>query len=114
MPYINSTITLKLSEEKKENIKTKLGKIISEIPGKSEEWLMVGFNDNHTLYFRGEKKEKAAFVQVQICGSTDRKYKNKVTESICTLLQQELSISKDNIYVTFQEIQDWGWNGTLF
>lgn len=114
MPYINSTVTLKLSEEKKEIIKTKLGKIISEIPGKSEDWLMVGFTDNYPLYFRGEKKEKAAFVQVQIYGSTDRKYKNKVTESISDLLQQELSISKDNVYVTFQEIQDWGWNGSLF
>lgn len=114
MPYINSTVTVKLSEEKKETIKAKLGEIINEIPGKSEDWLMLGFSDNHTLYFRGEKKEKAAFIEIKIYGSTDRKYKNKVTENICNLLERELSIPKDNIYIAFQEIQDWGWNGALF
>lgn len=114
MPYINSALTLKLTEDKKEKLKSELGKIIALIPGKSEEWLMVGFNDNYTLYFRGEKKEKAAFVDVKIFGAASKEAKNKVTASVCSLFEKELGISKDSIYITFTEVTDWGWNGGLF
>lgn len=114
MPYISSTLTVKLTEEKKEVIKSKLGEIISEIPGKSEEWLMVSFNDNHPLYFRGDKKDKAAFVEIKIAGTAERKYKEVITSKVCSLFEEELSITKESIYVVFDEIKDWGWNGTMF
>ena len=114
MPFIDSKITLKISEEKKEKIKSELGKIISVIPGKSESWLMVGINDDYRLYFKGEKKEKAAFVEVKIYGSADKSAKDKVTSLICSLYEKELDIPKDSVYITFQEIGDWGWNGGLF
>lgn len=114
MPYINSTVTVKLSDEKKELIKAKLGEIICEIPGKSEQWLMVGFNDNYCLYFRGDKKEKAAFVEVKVMGETDRKYKEIITSKICDLFEKELSIPQNEIFITFHDINDWGWNGSMF
>lgn len=114
MPFINSKISLKLSEEKKEIIKTELGKLISEIPGKSEQWLMVGFNDEYCLYFKGQKKERAAFIEVKIYGTAGRKYKEMLTQKISSLYEKELSITKDNIYIIFQEIDDWGWNGGMF
>lgn len=114
MPYINSTLTVKLTEEKKEIVKAKLGEIISEIPGKSEEWLMVGFNDDYSLYFRGAKKDKAAFVEIKIFGTAERKYKEAITSKICGLFENELSIPKDSIYITFEEVKDWAWNGTMF
>lgn len=44
MPFIDSKITLKVSEEKKEAIKTELGKAVSVL-SKPESYLMVGFAD---------------------------------------------------------------------
>lgn len=114
MPYINSTLTVKLTDERKDAIKSKLGQIISEIPGKSEEWLMVGFNDNHTLYFRGDKKEKAAFVEIKIFGTADKKHKEAITSKVSSLFEEELAIPKDSIYIIFDEVKDWGWNGNMF
>ena len=52
MPFINSKITLKLSDEKKESIKAKLGEAAMLI-GKPESYLMVGFEDEYCLYFDG-------------------------------------------------------------
>lgn len=114
MPYINTTTTVKLTEKNKDSLKAKLGEIIAEIPGKSEEWLMVGFKDDNTLYFRGEKEERAAFVDVRIFGTALREHKEKVVSKICSLLKEELSIEKDKIYITFEEVKDWGWNGEMF
>lgn len=113
MPYINSTLTVKLSEEDKEALKSRMGDIIGAIPGKAETWLMVGFDDNKTLYFRGVKMEKAAYIEVKIAGSAPRESKNKLTSLLCELFENKLQIPIDNIYVTFSEVADWGWNGEL-
>ena len=102
------------TEKQKEDLKRKMGEIIGEIPGKSEEWLMVSFDDDKTIYFRGNKMEKAALVEVKICGTAERVYKNKVTDLICSFYESEFDIPKDSIYVIFSEISDWGFNGNLF
>ena len=41
MPFINVKISENLSDTQVDNIKSRLGKAISLIPGKSEAWLMV-------------------------------------------------------------------------
>ena len=93
MPFINSKITTKLTKEKKELIKSKLGEVITNIPGKSEEWLMVGFEDEYSLYFRGKELEYGAFVEVKIFGKADKKDLEKVTKAICDLYEKELSFT---------------------
>ena len=70
MPFINSKITVKVSDEKKEAIKTRLGQAAAII-GKPESYLMVGFEDEYCLYFAGEKLEKGAFVSVDLFGSPE-------------------------------------------
>ena len=114
MPFINSKITTKLTKEKKELIKSKLGQIITNIPGKSEEWLMVGFEDEYSLYFRGKELEYGAFVEVKIFGKADKKDLEKVTTAICDLYEKELSIPQDCIYIKYEEVSNWGYNGFNF
>ena len=58
MPYIDSKITVKLSDSKKEEIKSAMGKLIATL-GKSEDYLMVGIEDSYDLWFGGRKLEKA-------------------------------------------------------
>ncbi len=114
MPFINAKVSVKISEEKQESIKAKLGKAIELIPGKSENWLMVGFEDEYTLYFKGQKFEKIAFVEVKIFGSANQKAYDNLTRAICSIFNEELGVPGDKIYVTYQEIENWGWNGNNF
>lgn len=51
MPFINTKTNIKISNEKEIAIKERLGQAIAVIPGKSESWLMVGFEDEYSLYF---------------------------------------------------------------
>lgn len=114
MPYINTTTTVKISAEKEELLKMELGKLIEAIPGKSEEWLMLRFEDESTLYFKGEKCEYAAFVNVKLFGTAARQDKNKLAGLITQLLENELSIPGNRIYITIDEVKDWAFNGNLF
>lgn len=114
MPFINSKVTVKMSEAQKEKVKSRLGEAIEIIPGKSESWLMVGFEDEYDLYFQGNRDENSAFVEVKIFGSASKEAYAKMTDAISTILQEELAISKDRIYIKYEEVTDWGWNGSNF
>lgn len=113
MPFIDSKITVSLSAEKEENIKQKLGQAIGTL-GKPESFLMVGFEDDYSLYMGGSKLEKGAFVSVRVFGEIHSSQSNEMTAKICQIFADELDIPGQNVYVTYQGIADWGWNGNNF
>jgi len=114
MPFINAKVTIKMSEEKKEAVKKRLGESISLIPGKSENWLMVGFEDSYDLYFQGNKNAESAFIEVKIFGGASSEVYNKMTGVLCDIFEEELGISANRIYVKYEAVTDWGWNGSNF
>lgn len=113
MPFIDSKISVKVSDEKKEIIKSKLGEAASII-GKPESFVMIGFDDDYVLYFGGKKMEKAVYVSVDVYGSSNSSACDKMTEKICEIYEEELGIPSRNIYVEYRSTTDWGWDGRNF
>lgn len=113
MPFIDSKIAGAVSSEKKEIIKRRLGEAVS-ILGKSENFLMVGFDDNYDLYMGGKQLEKGVFVSVALFGNASTDAYNQMTKAICDIYAEELGISGDKVYVTYTGVKDWGWNGRNF
>ena len=111
MPYISTKTNVTISKEKEIAIKTKLGKAIELIPGKSESWLMVAFEDEVSLYFQGKSDKPIAFVEVKLFGSASQESYSKLTKEITDIITEELKISPDQTYVKYEEISCWGWNG---
>ena len=114
MPFIGSKVSVKISKEKEEIIKKKLGEAIELIPGKSETFLMIGFEDEYSLYLGGEKLEKGAFIEVKIFGKASKDAYAKLTAAICNIYEEELGIPQNKIYVKYEEVENWGWNGSNF
>lgn len=113
MPFIDVRVSVKLEEEKEERIKSKLGEAIS-LMHKKEAHTMIGFISDYKMYFAGKKMEKCAFVGVNVLYKPSSKDCKKMTGAICEILQEELKISPDSVYVKYHGVDDWGWNGTNF
>ena len=113
MPFINSKVSVKMTEEQKETIKSKLGLAITTL-GKSESWLMVVFEDDYCLYFKGEKSDKIAMIDVALYGRSNDAAYNKFTAQICEIFGEVLQIPANQIYVKYEEVEHWGWNGGNF
>ncbi len=113
MPFIDSKISVSVPQEKKDAIKAKFGQAISVL-GKGESFLMVGFDDNYDLYFAGNKVEKGAYVAISLYGSASPDAYSKMSGEVCRILEEELGIPGDRVYVTYREVSDWGWNGKNF
>lgn len=114
MPFINSKVSVKMSQEKKDVVKAKLGQAITMVPGKTESWLMVGFEDSYDLYFQGNQDAPTAFVEVKIYGGASPSVFSGLTGEICKIYQEELGIPKNRIYIKYEEVDNWGWNGSNF
>lgn len=114
MPFINSKISVKMTDAQEKQIKTALGQAIKLIPGKSESWLMVGFEDEYKLYFRGDNSEPIAFVEVSVFGPENPAAFDSLTAKICEIYNEVLGIKADHIYVKYEGVSNWGWNGGNF
>ncbi len=113
MPFINVKTNTEISDSKKESIKTRLGKAITAIPGKSESWLMVGIQPECDLWFRGDPSP-AAMIEVSVYGSASSGALSKLTAQLTDIMGDELAIPADRIYVKYASTDDWGWNGSNF
>lgn len=114
MPFINSKVSVSMSEEQEKELKTRLGQAIALIPGKSESWLMTGFEDNYHLYFRGDNSQPMAFVEVKVLGGENHTAFDALTGEICKIFGDVLGIAADHIYVKYEAVKNWGWNGSNF
>ncbi|MBQ2803768.1 MAG: hypothetical protein IJF07_07705 [Lachnospiraceae bacterium] len=113
MPFIDSKITVSVSQDKRETLKAALGKSMSLL-SKPEGFLMVGFEDNYDLYMGGKKLEKGAYVSVSLFGNAPKSAYEAMTATICDLYEKELGIPQNAVYVTYHGVSDWGWNGQNF
>ena len=114
MPFIDSKISVKITGEQEKELKTRLGKAIELVPGKNENWLMTGFEDGYHLYFKGDNSRPTAFVEVKIFGREDKQAFDRLTGEICTIFKEVLGIEPADVYVKYEAVANWGWNGGNF
>lgn len=111
MPFINTTTNVSVSPEKEIALKAKLGSAI-KLLGKSESWLMLAFNDNANMYFKGDDAPMA-FVDIAVFGkSTDVQCEN-MTKEICKIRRGAFG-SRRQGYVKYSGTNQWGWNNMNF
>ena len=113
MPFINTKVTTEITKEKEETLKSELGKAITLI-GKGEAYLMLGFEDNCRLWLGGKNDTDMAFVEVSLLGHTTKDKAEKLTAAICDIMEKELSIPGDKVYVKYSETDLWGFNSFMF
>jgi len=109
MPYIDVNVNCEITKEKETALKTALGEMISELPGKSEGSLMIQFHDNCRLWLSGEDDCKIALINVMLLGSAPKDAYKNFSERIIDLLHTELAIDDNHSYVKFEEVPNWFW-----
>ena len=74
---------------------------------------MLDFIDNERVWFSGEDSP-AAIINVEIFGSASASSYNKLTAELTENVSSVLGISPTRIYIKYDEINNWGWNGSNF
>ena len=114
MPFISTKTNKTLTKENEIALKEAFGKAIELLPGKTEKWLMLSFEGDAHMAFHGDMESEMAFLTVSLVGSASNQAYDNLTKELCTILQDQLGISPDMVYVKYEEIDHWGYNGFNF
>lgn len=109
MPFIDVRLNCSLTAEKEEELKAGFGRLIEEIPEKTEGSLMMQFSDNCRLWHGGEKGFPIALVNVMLLGSSTRAAYQSFSNGCIALLEKELGVAGNHVYVKFEEVPNWFW-----
>ena len=110
MPFISLKTNQTINSSTETNLKNKVGNAI-RILGKTEDWLMLNFEDEQRMYFKGDASEGIAFLNVKIYGKACKVAYDDMTKELTKIVSQELDISASNIYIQYEECNIWGYNG---
>lgn len=113
MPFINTKTNVSISKEQQVLLKEEFGNAITLL-GKSENWLMLSFEDNKNLWFQGKNDKPLAMVEIALYGKANNSQYDAMTEKVCQIINGVLGISQDCIYVKYEEVDHWGYNGFNF
>ena len=111
MPFIVSKVNVHVSEEQELALKTRLGKAIELVPGKSEEYLLLSFEDNCRLWLRGENDRPMAYLTVSVFGNESHAGYREFTAAVTDIYHDLLEVAPEDCYIKIDDISAWGVSG---
>jgi phenylpyruvate tautomerase len=114
MPLIKMETSASVSGDQAREIALSLSKIAASAIGKPEAYVMASVKES-TMTMAGAPGP-AAFLDVRSIGGLNQAVNRDITTQVCALMESELSIPADRVYVSFASSAavDWGWNNTTF
>ena len=114
MPYLKIQTNVSLDTSKENALLTKASQLVSEILSKPEKYVVVAFEHSPSMLFDG-KNDPLAYLELKSIGLPGDKT-TAYSQVLCDLVNQELNVDKDRIYIEFANAERnmWGWNGETF
>lgn len=112
MPYIKLNTNVEIAD--KPSVLRQLSQIAAKETNKPESYVMIEVAHNTSMLFAG-KDAPLAFLECKSIGLTTKQAKS-LSAAISQLLNTELKISMDRIYIEFSNApaELWGYNGSTF
>ena len=110
MPLINISVNKKVEND--QIFLSNVSGFISSLLNKSENFVMVRLIDSLQISFAGTH-DPCCFIEIKSIGSIEP---SKNSKQICEFFSNELDISKERIYIFFQNVDPnmWAWNSRTF
>ena len=110
MPLLNISTNKEIKNE--QMLLSKSSELISSLLNKSEDFVMVKLTDSLKMFFSGTN-EPCCFIEIKSIGSIEP---STISKPICEFFSHELDISKERIYIFFQNVDPnmWAWNTRTF
>jgi len=111
VPYIDFNTSVSLTPEQKIAFKTEMGKLITILPGKNEEGLMVAVADGRDMWRSGRNDEPCAFVEIRVFHESPMDAKKQYVAAVLKYIGETFGIPAARCYLNFTEFANWGSGG---
>ena len=88
---------------------------LATLLGKPERYVMTALEADAAMTFAGDAAP-ACYVEIKSIGNLDPERTRATSAALCTLLEEQLQVPADRIYISFDDVPGrlWGWNGGTF
>ena len=111
MPFITCKVNQPISREQETALKSRMGKAIELVPGKSEQYLLLALEPESRLWLQGDDSQPAACIDVAIFGNEGHFGYPEFTAEVTRAFGDVLGIPAGNVYIKYEDITAWGVGG---
>ena len=114
MPLVSVMTSAPSDDTRKEEILQDISRCTSEATGKPETYIMVCLESRQACM--AGTTDPAAFVDIRAIGGLNKTVNADLSERLCNLLEEKLSVPTDRVYITFTDVAatHWGWDRRTF
>ncbi len=114
MPYLSIQTNKSLPADACATLLAKASRAVAESLGKPEQYVMVALQGDTPMLFAGGDTP-TAYLELKSIGLPESRTA-ALSRTLCDLMQAELGISQDRVYIEFADAPRsmWGWNGATF
>ena len=111
MPFIQINTSSK-SVLRNESLQKEISEMISDLTGKSENYVMTMIQENSQMTFAGTD-EPCCFIKLKSIGSLNP---SSMSKSLCELISSNTNIKTNRIYIEFNDVKasNWGFDSKTF
>ena len=113
MPYLKIQTNHALEADKASHFIKSASRLVAEGLGKPERYVMVALEPPVPMVFGSD--DPTVFMELKSIGLPETKTP-QLSESLCQLVNAELGVPADRVYIEFQDAprKMWGWDGGTF
>ena len=114
MPFLKIQTNRAATQDEQRKLLRSASARVAALLGKPERYVMVSLEYNSAMLFAGSDAP-LAYLELKSIGLPANRT-DELSEALCALIQQELGIDSDRVYIEFANAvgQMWGWNGETF
>ncbi len=111
MPFIKVKASCEITPEQELILKSEIGRAIELVPGKSEQYLLLEFEDKCRLWLRGVNSEPLIYIEAAVFGNENHFGYDAFTLKITKIFSDLLKVKPENIYIKYEYIAVLGVHG---
>jgi phenylpyruvate tautomerase PptA (4-oxalocrotonate tautomerase family) len=114
MPYLTIQTNREFDTATATQLMQQASKTVSEVLGKSENYVMVALPPPVPMLFSGSD-EPTAYLEMKSI-ALPQEITASLSSVLCSLVNKHLGITQERIYIEFASAERtmWGWNGRTF
>jgi phenylpyruvate tautomerase len=114
MPLLSVSTNIDIAADARDGFVAAASQLTAELLGKPERYVMVQLQTGQAMRFAGTA-EPLAYCELKSIGLPVERTA-EISQGVCQMIQQTLSIPLDRIYIEFSNAERnlWGWNGATF
>jgi phenylpyruvate tautomerase len=114
MPYLKIKTNRPVDEIASKQLLERTSSRIADALSKPQRYVMAELSISRHMVFSGTSAP-CAYVELKSIGLAESQTR-ELAQTICTLIETELDIPPDRVYIEFMDVprKFWGWNGSTF